>query len=100
MTIPEVIRPTTDSWQPVDLVRDVLASIDYQTSLGKFGRFAVVLSTAWRPYLKMKYTNLESVDLGCTLRERLERLSRVVVAATSNKLSQWDVALYHLEEDY
>ena len=102
-----VVRPTTEGWKPRDLIRDVLDLTGEAVGKGCCGPFVVVLSHAWRPYLKLPYrivyrTGQEQrvasrkVKGDKPLRERLEQIEFITAVVTSDKLSGWEVALYDL----
>lgn len=93
-----VVCPTTEGWQPRDLLRDILDLVDESIKNRRYPPFVVCFSVAWRPYLKLNYYSPKVITLGrenMTLRERMMEVESIDAVATSPKLRNWEVKLFY-----
>jgi hypothetical protein len=92
-----ITPPTAEGWEPKKLLLDVLGVRQQAILGGHRGPFAILMGSAWRPYLRQEWSQrMRHYHGRFTVRMRLEEIGEVAGVAVSWTLPRWDVRVYQL----
>lgn len=92
VTVP-VVRGDEATWQPMDLVRDVLDVRVAAVSRGSLGPWVLVLSPLWQPLLAQRYSPPQR---SITVVQRLLEIEGVLDVLISKTVPDWGIHLFQL----